>query len=168
MPTILGFDRFQITFSSLEDTISADNEVRFIDAFVDKLDLKKLEIKSLFQSEKQKAGRVSFEDALFLKLYLYGYLNGIRSSRRLEKESIRNVELQWLLKGLQPNYHTIADFRKIKPNALKNLFKLFVLFLKDAGLKGGQGALLPETKQKAKSRVETTKRTPVKREKTQL
>ena len=85
MPTILGFDRFQITFSSLEDTISADNEVRFIDAFVDKLDLKKLEIKSLFQSEKQKAGRVSFEDALFLKLYLYGYLNGIRSSRRLEK-----------------------------------------------------------------------------------
>ncbi|GAB1395993.1 hypothetical protein MASR1M65_07700 [Saprospiraceae bacterium] len=86
-----------------------------MDAFVGKLDLKKLEIKSLCQTEKQKAGRASFEDALFLKLYLYGYLNGIRSSRRLEKESIRNVELQWLLKGLQPNYHSIADFRKSIP-----------------------------------------------------
>lgn len=149
MPTILGLDRFQITFSSLEDSISADNEVRFIDAFVDKLNLKKLEIKSLCQSEKQKAGRASFEDALFLKLYLYGYLNGIRSSRRLEKEAIRNVELQWLLKGLQPNYHSIADFRKINPNALKNLFKLFVLFLKDAGLIGGQVMAVDGTKIRA-------------------
>ena len=146
MPTILGLDRFQITFSTLEDAISADNEVRFIDAFVEKLDLKKLEIKSLCQTEKQKAGRASFEDALFLKLYLYGYLNGIRSSRRLEKEAIRNVELQWLLKGLQPNYHSIADFRKINPNALKNLFKLFVLFLKDAGLIGGQLMAVDGTK----------------------
>ena len=63
-----------------------------------------------------------------------------------KKESIRNVELQWLLKGLQPNYHTIADFKKINPNALKNLFKLFVLFLKDTGLKGIQGAVLPTPK----------------------
>ena len=146
MPSLPGLDRSQITFSSLEDAISTDNEVRFIDAFVDKLDLKKLEIKSLCQTEKQKAGRASFEDALFLKLYLYGYLNGIRSSRRLEKESIRNVELQWLLKGLQPNYHSIADFRKINPNALKNLFKLFVLFLKDSGLIGGQVMAVDGTK----------------------
>ena len=146
MPGVPGLDRSQITFSSLEDAISTDNEVRFIDAFVDKLDLKKLEIKSLCQTEKQKAGRASFEDALFLKLYLYGYLNGIRSSRRLEKESIRNVELQWLLKGLQPNYHSIADFRKINPNALKNLFKLFVLFLKDSGLIGGQVMAVDGTK----------------------
>ena len=86
MPGLPGLDRSQITFSSLEDAISTDNEVRFMDAFVDKLDLKKLGIKSLCQTEKQKAGRASFEDGLFLKLYLYGYLNGIRSSRRLEKE----------------------------------------------------------------------------------
>ena len=70
-------------------------------------------------------------------IYLYGYLNGIRSSRRLEKECIRNVELHWLANLLQPNYHTIADFRKENPTDLKNVFKLFVLFLKEADLIGG-------------------------------
>ena len=67
MPIINGFDRSQITFSSLEDSIAADNEVRFIDAFVDKLDLKQLGVQSLTQSEKQIAGRAAYSDALFLK-----------------------------------------------------------------------------------------------------
>jgi transposase len=66
---------------------------------------------------------------------LYGYLNGIRSSRRLEKECLRNIELQWLLEAICPNYYSIADFRKDNPKALKQLFKLFVSFLKDAKLK---------------------------------
>lgn len=146
MPIINGFDRCQITFMSLEDSIAADNEVRFIDAFVDKLDLKQLGVQSLTQSEKQKAGRAAYSDALFLKLYLYAYLNGLRSSRRLEREAVRNIELQWLLQGLRPNYHSIADFRKINAAALKNLFKLFVLFLKDAGLVGGKIMAVDGTK----------------------
>lgn len=146
MPIIIGIHREQISFSSLESQISKDNEVRFIDAFVDKLDLKQIGIQSLVQNEKKKAGRASFEDSLFLKLYLYAYLNGLRSSRRLEKETQRNIELQWLLKGLCPNYHSISDFRKINASALQNLFKLFVMFLKEAGLIGGSVIAVDGTK----------------------
>lgn len=146
MPIINGLDRCQMTFSSLEDSISADNEVRFIDAFVDKLDLQQLGVQSLTSSEKKKDGRAAFSDALFLKLYLYAYLNGIRSSRKLEREAIRNIELQWLLQGLHPNYHSIADFRKINAQALQNLFKLLVSFLKDAGLIGGKVIAVDGTK----------------------
>ena len=146
MPVINGLDRQQITFSSLEDTIAADNDVRFIDAFIDKLDLKQLGVQSLTSSDKMKEGRASFSDALFLKLYLYAYLNGIRSSRKLEREAIRNIELQWLLQGLHPNYHSIADFRKINAQALQNLFKLFVSFLKDTGLIGGKVIAVDGTK----------------------
>jgi hypothetical protein len=67
-------------------------------------------------------------------LYLYGYLNKIRSSRKLEKECLRNIELQWLLQNLQPNYHTIADFRKLHAQGLQNMFRVYVQFLGDAGL----------------------------------
>ena len=146
MPIITGIDRHQVSFSSLEDGIAADNEVRFIDAFVDKLDLKQLGVQSLTSTDKKKEGRAAFSDALLLKLYLYAYLNGIRSSRKLEREAIRNVELQWLLQGLHPNYHTIADFRKVNGTALQNLFKLFVTFLKDAGLIGGNIIAVDGTK----------------------
>src|SRR5690606_18782823 len=146
MPIINGLDRQQIRFSSLEDAISADNDVRFIDAFVDKLDLAKLGVTSLTKSEKLKSGRASYADSLLLKLYLYAYLNGIRSSRKLEREAIRNVELHWLLQGLHPNYHTIADFRKVNATALQNLFKLFVTFLKDAELIGANIIAVDGTK----------------------
>jgi transposase len=146
MPIILGLDRHQITFSSLEDAIATDNEVRFIDAFVDKLNLQQLGVHSLTATDKKKDGRAAYSDALFLKLYLYAYLNGIRSSRKLEREAIRNVELQWLLQGLHPNYHSISDFRKVNAQALQNLFKLFVTFLKDAGLIGGKVIAVDGTK----------------------
>src|SRR5690606_28782056 len=146
MPIINSLDRCQMTFSSLEDSISSDNEVRFIDAFVDKLDLQQLGVQSLTVKDKKKDGRAAFSDALLLKLYLYASLNGIRSSRKLEREAIRNVELQWLLQGLHPNYHTIADFRKMNANALQNLFKLLVSFLKDAGLIGGNIIAVDGTK----------------------
>lgn len=146
MPIMIGVDRHQMSFSSLEDKISVDNEVRFIDAFVDKLDLKQLGVQSLTATDKKKEGRASFSDALFLKLYLYAYLNGIRSSRKLAREAIRNIELQWLLQGLHPNYHSIADFRKNNANALQNLFKLFVTFLKDVGLIGGNIIAVDGTK----------------------
>jgi transposase len=81
------------------------------------------------------------------------YLNGLRSSRKLEKEAIRNIELHWLLEGLAPNYHSISDFRKINPKALKTTFKLFVLFLKDAHLIGGEVVAMDGTKIRASNSI---------------
>jgi transposase len=131
MQFIQGTNRQQVTMQSLDDYISNDNPVRFIDAFVDKLDLQQLQFQVAVLN---KEGRPAYASKLFLKIYLYGYLNGIRSSRKFEKECSRNIELQWLTNNLQPNYHTIADFRKNNPTALRNVFKLFVLFLKDINL----------------------------------
>jgi transposase len=147
MNHIQGIDRFQITFSSLDEQIEKENPVRIIDAFIDKLDLDLLGFvtKPPKSEENQQPkhsnpsdGRPSFELKCLLKLYFYGYFNGIRSSRRLEKECSRNIELRWLLGTLSPNYHTIADFRKHNPKALKNCFKLYTLFLKDIGLIAGK------------------------------
>jgi transposase len=139
-------DRFQTRFTSLEEPIDKNNPARFIDAFVDVLELNKL---NFIVSEVKTEGRPAFDPKTLLKLYFYGYLNGIRSSRRLERECVRNIELQWLLAGLAPNYHTIADFRKINPMALKATFKLFVLFLKDSDLIGGEVVAIDGTKIRA-------------------
>ena len=146
MQHIEGISRYQLRFSSLEDAISADNQVRFIDAFVSFIDLSKLgfAIKTL-----KHQGRPSYRISIFLKLYLYGYLNGIRSSRKLEAECFRNIELKWLLEDIHPNYHSISDFRKENPLALKNIFKLFVSFLKDADLIGGEIIAIDGTKSRA-------------------
>ena len=135
MQHITGIPRNQMSFSSLEDSISQANPIRFIDAFVEILELSSLGFSvQTIKSE----GRPSFDSKVFLKIYLYGYLNGLRSSRKLEKECVRNIELQWLLCGIVPNYHSISDFRKQNPTGLKKLFKLFVLFLKDAELIAGE------------------------------
>ena len=139
-------DRFQISLSSLEDKITADNPVRFVDAFVEHLDLTKL---GFIINTLKTEGRPCFDSKHFLKIYLYGYLNGLRSSRRLERECARNSELQWLIGNLTPNYHSIADFRKVNPKALKNVFKLFVLFLKDAELVTGETVAIDGTKVRA-------------------
>jgi transposase len=141
-----GTARDQISFNSFEDRISRDNPVRFIDVFSGKLDLEKIgfSVKTL-----QKEGRPSFESSLFVRLYLYGYLNGLRSSRKLEKECERNIELHWLLHGMTPNYHSISDFRKDNPQALKKLFKLFVIFLKNADLISGETIAIDGTKSRA-------------------
>ena len=133
MQFIQGNNRNQTYFATLEDQVAADNSVRLMDAFIDKLDLQKLGFsKTIHKSE----GRPPYAPAVLLKLYLYGYLNKIRSSRKLEKECCRNIELQWLLQSLQPNYHTIADFRKLHCMPLQNMFRLYVQFLGDAGLLG--------------------------------
>ncbi|AEW87270.1 transposase IS1182 family protein [Flavobacterium columnare ATCC 49512] len=129
MQHIQGISRNQLHASSLEDKITSENPVRFIDAFVEHIDLQKVGFTPVVLKSE---GRPSFKNQVFLKIYLYGYLNGIRSSRKLEKECIRNIEMQWLLEDIRPNYHSISDFRKDNPNALKQLFKLFVSFLKDA------------------------------------
>ncbi len=101
-----------MTFSGLEDNIPIDNPIRFIDAFVEDIELKPLgfELQTL-KSE----GRPSIDTKNFLKRYLYGYLNRLHSSRKLKKEGIRNIEIQWLLCGQVPNYHSISDFRKHNP-----------------------------------------------------
>ena len=146
MQHIQGISRNQLQVSSLEDTISADNPVRFIDAFVSSIDLVKL---GFMLRVLKTEGRPSFDTRVFLKIYLYGYINGIRSSRRLEKECLRNLEMQWLVEAIRPNYHSIADFRKENPKALKQLFKLFVSFLKDADLISGKTIAIDGTKSRA-------------------
>ena len=133
MEYIQGSNRHQSYFSTLEDGVSADNPVRLIDAFIDKLELDKLGFtKKVHNIE----GRRPYAPVVLLKLYLYGYLNKIRSSRKLERECSRNIELQWLLQNLSPNYHTISDFRKLYGQPLQAMFKLYVQFLSDAGLLG--------------------------------
>ena len=141
MKTILGTSRYQIQFSSLDNFIAADNAVRIVDAFVEKLDLKRFGIqrhKGKPRTKTNQGGAPCYDDKVLLKLYLYGYLNKVRSSRKLEQECYRNVELRWLMQQLIPNYHTIADFRKNHSEALKNLFKLYVQFLDELNLLGKQ------------------------------
>ena len=133
MQFIQGNNRRQSYFATLEDQVASDNAVRLIDAFIDKLDLHQLGFTNTVHKSE---GRPPYAPGVLLKLYLYGYLNKIRSSRKLERECSRNIELQWLLQNLQPNYHTIADFRKLHGQALQNMFRLYVQFLGDAGLLG--------------------------------
>ena len=130
MQFIQGSNRNQACFTTLDDQVSADNPVRLIDAFIDKLQLEKL---GFTHTVHKSEGRPPYAPAVLLKLYLYGYLNKIRSSRKLEKECSRNRELEWLLQNLQPNYHTIADFRKLHAKPLQSMFKLYVQFLAYAG-----------------------------------
>lgn len=146
MDYIKSTNRNQLEMSSLDEQIEKDNTVRFVDAFVDKLDLVQL---SFVVNEIKSEGRPAFNPKVFLKIYLYGYLNGLRSSRKLEKECKRNIELQWLTGKLVPNYHSIADFRKVNAAALRNTFKLFVLFLKDADLITGKIIAVDGTKVRA-------------------
>ena len=146
MNYITGSSRHQTYFATLDDQVAIDNSVRLMDAFVDKLDLARLGFTNTIHKSE---GRPPYEAAVLLKLYLYGYLNKIRSSRKLERECIRNIELQWLLKQLQPNYHTIADFRKLHSKALQNMFRLYVHFLSDAGLLGKSTIAVDGSKFKA-------------------
>jgi transposase len=147
MKTIQGISRQQIQFTSLDDLVAADNPVRILDAFVERLDpiaigLSKIGIgqRSVKHrtSKTNPGGAPRFDNKLLLKLYLYGYLNKIRSSRKLEQECCRNIELRWLMQELAPNYHTIADFRKDHAGTLKNLFKLYIHFLNELNLLGKQ------------------------------
>jgi transposase len=120
----------------VEDYVDRDNPVRAIEAYVDVLDLKKLGFRH--PGSGGGAGQPAYDPADLLKLYLYGYLNRVRSSRRLECEACRNLELIWLLKGLTPGYRTIADFRKDNWAALKAANRDFVLLVRELGLVGGE------------------------------
>jgi transposase len=119
----------------IEDYVAADNPVRAIDSFVGALDLAKLGFRHANRGVEM--GQPPYDPADLLKLYLYGYINQVRSSRRLEREASRNLELIWLLKNLRPGYRTIANFRKENWKALKAVNRGFVLLLRELDLVGG-------------------------------
>src|SRR6267142_808078 len=121
-----GEDRRQGTLlpEYLEDYVSEENPVRVIDVFVDELDLKALGFEGVVP---EVTGRPSYHPATLLKLYLYGYLNRIPSSRRLERETRRNIELIWLTGRLMPDFKTIADFRKDNGPAIRATCRQFVM-----------------------------------------
>ncbi len=130
---IEGVARSQVSLfpDRLEDWIDEDNPVRVIDAFVDALDLKGL----AFQRASSAAtGRPGYHPAVLLKLYIYGYLNRVQSSRRLEREAGRNVEVMWLLGRLVPDHKTIADFRKDNGSAIRKVCSQFVALCRQIGL----------------------------------
>ncbi len=122
---------------SLDDYVDENNTVRAIDTYVDILNLSDLGFKNRRKSNRVD-GQKAYHPKVLLKIYIYGYLNKIRSSRTLEREIKRNIEMMWLTQGLTPGYHTIADFRKENPKALKEVFKEFVLLCKDIDLIGGK------------------------------
>jgi transposase len=119
----------------IQDYVGPDNPVRAIESFVGALDLAKLGFRHADRG--MEVGQPPYDPADLLKLYLYGYINQIRSSRRLEKEACRNLELIWLLKNLRPGYRTIANFRKANWKALKAVNRSFVLLVRELGLVGG-------------------------------
>jgi transposase len=135
MKQIIGQHRLLAFQTSLEAPIGPDNPVRVIDAFVETLSLEALGFSKVFPKA---TGRPAYQPRHLLKLYLYGYYNHIRSSRRLAAECVRNIELHWLLEGLTPAYHTIADFRKQHPLSLREVFLAFVAFLKEQSLLSGE------------------------------
>lgn len=123
MSYIKGQDRSQMYMApSLEDMVSEDNPVRVIDAFVGSLDLEKM---GFSKSKPARTGRPAYDPADLLKLYIYGYCNQIRSSRRLMRECRRNIELFYLLRTLTPDFRTIADFRKDNTEAIRETFRAF-------------------------------------------
>jgi transposase len=119
----------------LEDYVGPDNPVRAIESYVSALDLAKLGFRHAGRGVE--VGQPPYDPADLLKLYLYGYINQVRSSRRLEREASRNLELIWLLKNLKPGYRTIANFRKENWEALKAVNRGFVLLVRELGLIGG-------------------------------
>lgn len=128
-----GIDRGQSTLfpECLEDWLDEDNPVRVIDVFVDELDLRELGFGGV---DPEITGRPSYHPSVLLKLYIYGYLNRVQSSRRLEREASRNVEVMWLLGRLAPDHKTIADFRKDNGRAIRQVCARFVELCRIMGL----------------------------------
>jgi len=120
----------------IEDYVGPDNPVRAIESFVAALNVVELGFHHAERGANE-VGQPPYDPADLLKLYLYGYINQIRSSRRLEREACRNLELIWLLRNLRPGYRTIANFRKENWQALKAANRSFVLLMRELGLVGG-------------------------------
>ena len=148
MAHITGEDRSQLLFlpGAVDDYVGPDNPVRFIDAFVDGLDLEAAGFQRVRPNDK---GRPGYDPADLLKLYIYGYLNRIRSSRRLETETHRNLEAIWLLRQLKPDFKTIADFRRDNRHAFRAVFRQFVRLCRELDLYGRELIAVDGTRIKA-------------------
>jgi len=121
-----GTDRSQLLLlpEAVDDYVGPDNPARFIEAFVDRLDL---DAAGFVRVRPKAIGRPGYDPADLLKLYIYDYLNRVRSSRRLETETHCNIEVIWLLRHLKPDFKTIADFRRDNRAAFKTVFREFVV-----------------------------------------
>ena len=148
MSYIEGADRQQAWLlpERLEDYVHTDNPVRFLDAFVESLDLSALGFQ---RATANSTGRPPYDPGDLLRLYLYGYLNRLRSSRRLEREAQRNVELLWLLRQLRPDFKTIADFRKDNLQPLRAVCREFTLLCRQLELFGGELVAIDGSKLRA-------------------
>ena len=146
MEHIQGSDRNQLIMLSLESAIPQDSFVRVVDAFVDAIDLKSF---GFAHVDCREEGRPPYHPAILLKLYLYGYHYGIRTTRKLEREAQTNMECMWLLTGLRPKYKTIADFRKDHSKAFRDVFRRFVWLLKEWNLIEGQTVAIDSFKIRA-------------------
>jgi transposase len=143
-----GADRKQATLfpECLDDWIDEDNPVRVIDAFIDGLDLGELGFEGVKPAE---TGRPAYHPSVLLKLYVYGYLNRVQSSRRLEREAGRNVEVMWLLGRLAPDHKTVADFRKDSGHAIRKVCARFVELCREMGLLATASVAIDGSKFKA-------------------
>ena len=148
MAHISGFERDQLLLlpEAVDDYVGADNPVRFIDAFVDGLDLTEAGFERV---QPKGTGRPGYAPGDLLKLYIYGYLNRVRSSRRLEAECHRNIEVIWLLRTLKPDFKTIADFRSGNRAAFRAVFRQFTLLCRELNLFGRELLAVDGTRIKA-------------------
>ena len=148
MAHIPGDDRSQLLLlpDSVDDYVGPDNVVRFIDAFVDGLDL---QAAGFGRVQAKTTGRPGYDPADLLKLYIYGYLNRVRSSRRLAVEARRNIEMIWLLRRLTPDFKTIADFRRDNRTAFRQVFREFVVLCRELDLFGRELIAVDGTRIKA-------------------
>jgi transposase len=149
MKFIQGHNRTQINLFpvSLDQSIDPDNEVRMIDLFVDSLSIKDYGFRTDFTEN----GRPAYHPADLLKLFIYGYMNKVRSTRDLEKECGRNIEVMWLLNCLRPDHNTIANFRRDNPKAIKKVFRATVQIAKHFDLIGGKLIAGDSTKLRAQN-----------------
>src|SRR6202451_3423973 len=161
-------DRGQWTLlpECLDDFIGEDNPVRVIDVFVDALDLAAMSFEGV---EPAGTGRPSYHPSVLLKLYIYGYLNRVQSSRRLEREAGRNVEVMWLLGRLVPDHKTVADFRKDNGSAIRQVCARFVELCREMGLLATASVAIDGSKFKAvNNREKNFTRAKVERRRAQL
>lgn len=145
---IEGQARDQATFfpECLEDWIDDNNPVRVVEAYVESLDLRSLGFRGIDPKE---TGRPAYHPSVLLKLYIYGYLNAVQSSRRLEREAGRNVEVMWLLGRLVPDHKTIAEFRRNNGPAIRKVCAQFVELCRQIGLLAEASVAIDGSKFKA-------------------
>ena len=159
MNYIRGSDRGEVLLlpEALEDYIALENPVRFIDALVEQLDLGKA---GFAKAQLNETGRPPYDPGDLLRLYLYGYLNRVRSSRGLEREAARNLEVIWLLRKLRPDFKTIADFRKENAAGIKAVGREFTLLCRQLQLFGGEWwrSIRPRSRRRTRGDATTARR----------